>query len=302
MKHKLSIDFAILTSIISIFLFIGGYFYLDSYTDFFGYNQTSLGFSFQDYLIYGWINNLLTLFFIFVVFILISLVNTLQEKDLYESTSKIILGFFIFTFLVFWKILSKFWIYIVLIFLISISNYLILLIFLPLKKISIYLLKKLALILETIIDKLRPFFSPILQQVKETVDWKGEDEKQEVDNAMSIFSSHYIYFVLFYLIFIAVLIYVIYVGRVGTKEAQKDFSAQNFQNIIVKNELFNEWVKKRSFTINYPVSAKLLLCGSNKCLVGIPYSNIKNKKFETIPSQHNYLIMTVSPDQYIIIK
>lgn len=302
MKYKLSIDFAILSSIISIFLFTCGYIYLDSYTHFFGYNQSSLGFSFQDYLIYGWVNNLLTLFFIFVVFIVISLVNALQEQDVYESVSKIILGIFIFTFLIIWKLISKIWIYIAIILLICISKFLFLLLFLPVKKILISILKAIAFILEKIIQKLSPFFSPIFVQAKKAVDWEDKKDKEKVDSAMNIFSFHYVYFALFYLMFIAVLIYVIYVGRVGEKEAQKEFSAQTFENVIVKNELLNEWITKKSFNINYPVSAKLLLCGSNKCLIGIPTSNIKNKNSETIPIHHNYLIMTVNPEQYIIIK
>lgn len=302
MKYTLSIDFAILTSLVSIFLFTCGYFYLDSYTNFFGFNHSSLGFSFQDYLIYGWVNNILTLFLIFVMFLIISLVNTLQEQDLYESISKIILGFIIFIFLVLWKIFSKIWIYIAILALMSISNYLIFLIFLPLKQISIWFLKNIVNFLELIFNKLKPIFSPIFQQAKGSVNWESETDSEKIENAKKVFSYHYVYLVLFYLLFFAVLLYVIYVGKLGKKEAEKEFSTQTYQNIIVKNELLNEWIAKKNFNLDFPSPAKLLICGSNKCLIGIPTSNIKNKKLESIPSKDNYLIMTIDPNQYIIIK
>jgi hypothetical protein len=302
MKHKLSIDFAILTSLISVFLFTSGYIYLDSYTHFFGFNHSAFGFSFQDYLIHGWANNIFSLFIIFVMFLIISLINTLQEQDLYESITKICLGIFTFIILLTWKIISYTWKYTTLFLLAYLSNYLFLIFLMPLKKISIFVLKILFFFFEYIFNKSKPIFSPIFEQAKNTVDWKHESDSEKLDNAKKVFSYHYVYFVLFYLLFFSVLLYVVYVGKLGEKEAEKDFSNQSYRNIIVKNELLNEWITKKNFYLDFPSRTKLLLCGSNKCLIGIPISNLKNKNLESIPTRNNYLIMTVDPNQYIIMK
>ena len=102
--------------------------------------------------------------------------------------------------------------------------------------------------------------------------------------------------------FIFILFYIINAGKNGENEAIKNFNNTGSKQIILKNELLNEWLETKKLEIHYPVNAKILLCGSNKCLVAIPNINIKNPQYSSIPTLNNYLIMTIDTGNYIILK
>lgn len=302
MKYKLSIDFAIITSLISIFLFTCGYFYLDSFTHFLGFSHTSLGFTFQDYLMYGWVHNIFSLFLVFVIFLIISIINALQEQDLYESIVKIIFGIIVFFSILLWRILYRLWRSIALFLIMGLNNYFLFIIFLPIKHIIIFLLKIFLRSICFVVKKLRPKLSPIFKTTKQFVKWDNENDQVKVSNAQKVFERHYWYLVLFYLLFLTALFYVLHNGKTGKNDAEKAFSNNSSSSIIMKNELLNEWMAKKNFSLESPVQAKLFLCGSSKCLVGIPNSSIKNKNYFAIPSKHNYVILTIDANQYIYLK
>lgn len=302
MKYKLSIDFAIITSLISIFLFTCGYFYLDSFTHFLGFSHTSLGFTFQDYLMYGWVHNIFSLFLVFVIFLIISIINALQEQDLYESIVKIIFGIIVFFSILLWRILYRLLRSIGLFLMMGLNNSFLVKIFRPTKHLIICLLKIFLRSKCFFVKKLRPKLSPIFKTTKQAVQWDNENDQVKVSNAQKVFERHYWYLVLFYLLFLLALFHVIHNGKMGEKDAEKVFSNNSSSSIIMKNELLNEWMAKKNFSLESPVQAKLFLCGSSKCLVGIPNSSIKNKNYVAIPSKHNYIILTIDANQYIYLK
>lgn len=299
MKHNISLDFAVLSTLISIFLFTCGYIYLDSYTYFWGFNQSTLGFTFQDYLIHGGANNLLSLLIIFVVFIFFSLYNALKEKDLYGSFHKAILGFTIGIFIFIYEVFVKF----VLKFIFFNLSFLkkIILNFKPTMLFFALIGKNLIALTKFILRKSEPIIRDVVEKNKKAVNWEDKDESR-LEAAQKDFMSHYYYLVIFYLIFIFILFYIINEGKNGKNEAIKHFNNTGNKQIILKNELLNDWLETKNLKIHYPVNAKVLLCGSNKCLVAIPNINIKNPQNYSIPTLNNYLIMTIDPSNYIILK
>lgn len=300
MKQNIGLDFAVLSTIISIFLFTCGYIYLDSYTHFWGFNHSALGFSFQDYLIHGGANNILSLFVILVVFIAVSLINALREKDLYGSFYKVILGFVFGIFIFLYKISIKYILKAILKVLKTFKK--LIFRYKPVLNCFAWIGKNLTLFLKDLVKKVGPSIVDTVEQSKKAVKWDNTKDAVNIEAAQKDLMSHYFYLVIFYLTFLFLLFYIVNERKVGSEEAAKHFNGVASKQIIFKSDLLNEWLKIKNFQVNYPIKAKVLLCGSNKCLIAIPSINVKNINSVSIPSTNNYFIMTIESNNYIILK
>lgn len=300
MKQSIGLDFAVLSTLISVFLFTCGYIYLDSYTYFWGFNQATLGFSFQDYLIHGGTNNLLSLFFILIIFLFVSLFNSLREKDLYSSFYKVLLGVCIGILIFVYELLIKHIVKFTFKMLKNIKN--ILFKIKPIFSFFALIGKNIVFVLKYFLSKIGPIVINSVDKTKEAIKWDNENDTVKLEAASKDINSHYFYLVVFYLTFLFLLFYIVNEGKIGNKEATTHFNSTPSKQIILKNELLNDWLKLKNFEINYPIKAKVLLCGSNKCLIAIPSINVKNINSESIPTHNNHYIMAIESNNYIVLK
>ncbi|OTG82179.1 hypothetical protein [Acinetobacter sp. ANC 4648] len=308
MKNRISFDFAVVSTLLSGFIFLCGFFYLDSYVGFFDYHQSALGFNFQDYLMYGWINSLTALSLCFIAFIVISLVNTLYQKDLYKSFIKGLVRILTFPFVFLYNLFIK-WLLIRLIYLLKIFfEILFYIALLPLKckliyKISAYLGSGIKFFLNFIVfNRLKSAFNKTLVETGKFTEWKETEDNQNMDLIAKDVIIHYFYLILFYLLLLVGLYFLINIGKNAQKQAITEFNNDKYSLLIIKDELIETWLTNKNYKINYPIKIKIILCGSQKCLIAIPFSEIKNPNPSQIILKTNFLVKTIDPNNYIVIK
>ncbi|MCS6738607.1 hypothetical protein NOM94_01875 [Acinetobacter baumannii] len=319
MKVNFSLDIAILTTMTTIFLYVGGYFYLEGLIYYYGFSHSVLGFNFQDYLMYGWINGMLGIFFCGIAFVIISFFNTIYKKNVYKSFFKLatLLGTF-FVFFIFNMTIGL---------ILRLLNYTYIKLINPLfKKLYYFLIKKkffryfltfielasipffiLGLIFISVPIRFLLFlFKPALlesnEKAKKISKWNFEKDHKNIDLANNELMLHYCYLIVFYLIFLTFAFYNLKMYNNAEEQAIKSFNSSEFREIIIKDDVLESWLKIKNFNIDSPILAKVLFCGSTKCLIAIPSSQIKNVNHEQIPTKNNYYIKVIEPSNFIQIK
>lgn len=298
MKFNFSIDLALFTTIFTIFLFACGYFYYDGLISYYGFNQISLGLSIQDYLLYGWVHGMKGFIFGLIILIIVSLMHSIQQKNLYEVFVKFLLVVFTF-------------------FVLAIVNFLFKKPYTLLCSLALYIFNSLinsflqtplayfGAFVRRIGKKIGAYVKPALRDAAVTsekihrFDMTENDEK--IKSVINDTSLYYFYLVGFYLIFAGFTLYVISIGNDGKHKAEERFNSTSHSRIILKDELLSQWTKDKGYVLSSPISAKIIFCGSEKCLIAIKTSNINYQNGATVLSKNNYLMKMVNVDSYILL-
>lgn len=108
MKTNFNLDLALFFTSLSIILYSCGYFYIKAYTNYFDFTHESLGFDFQNFLIYGGLQGSQVIIIGILIPITLSLINKLIKQDVGKSIVKI-LYYILLTFIItIFKILTYF--------------------------------------------------------------------------------------------------------------------------------------------------------------------------------------------------
>lgn len=299
MKLNFSFDIALFTTIFTIYLFACGYFYYDGIISYYGFNQVSLGISLQDYLMRGWISGLSGLFIGLLILVIAAIFHTVSEKHLYEAFIKVIFVFFTFIFLVIFNLIFKYPLLKIWGSLLWLFNYLISSrlqgFFAAIGSFWINTGKK-------IIFFLKPIIKDSVDSAEKFHKFDIRENSDKIDQAIAHSGRYYIYLVCFYILFFSFVFYVISIGKDSQKLSEHIFNQTHHSQIIINDKLVSDWASEKRLNIDNPVTAKIIMCGTQKCLVAIKMSNLKYQNGSTLISNHNYLIKLIDPTSYVLLK
>ncbi|WP_151765983.1 hypothetical protein [Acinetobacter colistiniresistens] len=264
MKTNFSVDLAFFITAMSIFLFACGFFYINSYIGFYGYNPEILGYSFQNYLVIGGINGAQGICFILLILLAISLINGLRNKNILNSAGKAIAYIFTTLIVFIYNILYK-----------SILRHIV--IFFKFLFTEVRGFKHLYLLLRTIFKNLIKLFSFFFKSSlveahdysKESVDWNDNTDSKNIDNGLKELLTHYIYLVVVYVLLFSSVFYLSNIETEAKAEANERMKKAAIVDLIVKDEMLNEYFKIIKIENNEVLKAKILKCGPTNCLIAI---------------------------------
>lgn len=308
MKTNFSIDLAILFTALSIFVYACGYFYLENYVGFFSYTHQALGFNFQDYLIIGSLQGIGGILFSFVLLLLISLVNTLSNKNITKSFLKgifYIIFYFIFLVLNIFYYLSIFPI----IFFLKKTLALIKLKFPFFSFLSKALfIGSLTVALIVFLFIFQPFkfiFSKTHKLAKKEVNWSDTIDKTNIDNGIHEFLYYYGYLIASYLIVLTTVFYLSGIEKKGTEDAKSQFIKETINIIHIKDDSIDDLFKSNNLKKPKLLKVKFITCGTNKCIVLIESDKkitINFTKQGLVYFNNPYFYRLISNSDYTIIN
>lgn len=299
MKFNFSFDIAVFTTMFTIYLFVCGFFYYDGLISYYGFNHVSLGISIQDYLMYGWVSGMSGLVVGFLILLIATLVHTVYQNNLYEVMVKFIFVFFTFIFLFVFNLFFKKFLMELWQLLLSIFNTIV----------NSRMQKPLSVLGHFWISIGRNILNFIKPAVKDAIDTSEKlhnfdvlENSEKIDKVVQSGGIYYAYLVGFYLLFFTFTFYVISIGKDARKEAEKIFNSTGYSQLIINDELISNWIKDKKLTISYPAKAKIILCGTQKCLIAIHTSNLKYESGLSLNTKQNYIMKLVNPDSYVSFK
>ncbi|MEN8991500.1 hypothetical protein ABD624_05975 [Avibacterium paragallinarum] len=299
MKFNFSFDIALFTTIFTIYLFVCGYFYYDGLISYYGFNQVSLGISIQDYLMYGWVNGMSGLVVGFLILLLAALVHTVYQNNLYEVMIKFIFVFitfillFIFN-LIFKRILVKLWQILLTIFIYTINSK----IQKPLSVVGLFWIS----LGQFTLNIIKPAAKDAIDSSEKFHNFEVIEHSEKIDKIVQSGGIYYAYLVGYYILFFTFTFYVISIGKDARKEAENEFNSTKHNQIIIDDALITDWLEAKKLTITYPAKAKVIHCGTQKCLIALHTSNLKDANGLTLNTKQNYLIKLVNTESYVELK
>src|SRR5690606_13725446 len=102
------------------------------------------------------------------------------------------------------------------------------------------------------------------------------EHSEKIDKIVQSGGIYYAYLVGFYILFFTFTFYVISIGKDARKEAENEFSSTKHNQIIIDDALITDWLEAKKLTITYPAKAKVIHCGTQKCLIALHTSNLKD--------------------------
>ncbi|OTG93677.1 hypothetical protein [Acinetobacter sp. ANC 3832] len=308
MKTNFSLDLALFFTCLSIVLYSCGYFYIKSYTEYFEYTHESLGFDFQNYLIYGGLQGSQVIILGILIPITLSLINNLIKKNISKTLSKVF-SYIIIT---------------IILFIVKIIVCIFKIFYYPVEKISnfIYKFNKLSTYLEAVIlFTLMIILSPILLLIKLLIEiinlikptvvlthniaktesnWDSAVDTPNVDEGFKELITHYLSSLVIYLLFFLAIYYLINIEKDGHNDAQKRIKDSQSISLIIKDEKINQWYSENKIKEPSTKEVKILICGKVKCLIAVkvPYKiSYTQQNLITIKS---YLYTTIDNYNYSV--
>ncbi|MCT9978950.1 hypothetical protein M2R48_11475 [Acinetobacter sp. I-MWF] len=314
MKTNFSVDLALLFTALSIFLYACGYFYIKNYVGYFGYSHHSLGYDFQNYLITGGLQGVKGLMFSFILLLLISLANTLTNKNISKSFIKG--GLYIATFLfvlifniLFYTIIKPF------LFILKIPYYIISIFsdflyrkfpilchYIEIVLIIIILL--LGLFFALITYPLKLLFRKTHNTSKNEINWNDSIDTQNIDKGFKEIIYYYAYLIVFYLLILITVFYLAGIEKKGTSDAINQFIYSDTNSISIKDDSIDYLFKSQRLTTPKFLNVKFMTCGTNKCLILIDANkniDISFTKQGLIIFKNPYFHKTISNSDYTLI-
>ncbi|EHU1703092.1 hypothetical protein A1Z17_RS05760 [Acinetobacter baumannii] len=296
MKTNFNVDLAFFLTAMSIFLFACGFFYINSYISYYGYNPEILGYSFQNYLVIGGLNGAQGICFILLILLAISLITGLKNKNILQSAGKALTYLFTIVIAFFCRFLYNIFIK----YIIKAARYLFTQV--PVFK-HIYLFTRVILIFFA--SLLSYVFKPSLIEAhnfcRDSVDWDDSTDSKNIDMGLKELLSHYIYLIIVYALLFSSVFYLSNIENTAKKEAGEKLKTAQIVNLVIKDEVLNEYFKVFKIQNNEVVKAKILKCGPTNCLIAIDTDYLKSKDKDKDKAHFkNYIIKPISSTGYVL--
>lgn len=306
MKTNFNLDLALFFTSLSIILYSCGYFYIQAYVRYLDFTHESLGFDFQNYLIYGGLQGSQVIFLGILIPITLSLVNKFINQNISKSVTKIFNYIIIFVVVILVKTIMA-----ILRFIYTpvkaisdfiykfhkLASYLELLTFILLFIVCIPLIAIIYL-LKKIKDKLKPSVLDTHKFAKDEIHWNSSIDTPNIDKGLKELLIHYIGSVIIYVLFFIGIYYLIDIEKNGSSNAKKDLLFAPITNLTIKDEKITQWYQLNKIKEPITKNIKILICGKSKCLVAVevpPKLIFTNQNLPVIKSN---LLTTINNDNY----
>ncbi|MHA3081684.1 hypothetical protein ACX1NX_00555 [Acinetobacter sp. ANC 5383] len=292
MKTNFSLDLTLILTILSIFTFSCGYFYINSYFSHLNYDQAILGLNLQEYMVAGGLRGMKGIIWFFLILLGISLINSIYNKSLNKTLEKIISYTIAFPFVflyhaIFIKIFKA--IYWILTNVIIIKNLYTLLV-----TILRFIVKILAFIFRSTIVKTH-------HTISTGVVWDNRTDSDNASKFTTELLTHNFALVGILLVTLSALSFLINIEKTAKKDVVTHLNSnKNFVNILVKDDLLKEIKLVTPDKSNYRLG-KILYCGPTNCLIAFQRNNatlpLQDKNFSNLKTDDQIKRLL---DKYII--
>lgn len=289
-RKNIFLDLTFLTTTLTVFTYISGNSFVSSFMRYFDYSEGALGLTLQEYLKLGGLNGFIGIFSFFLGLLIISLINTLCDKQIHISIFRGIAYFLLFPLVFIYNWIDSYGT-------------------LPTSwqlKIS-YLKQGSKNKIGHIVKETRPTRYLIhLVRLKthialyKFVDWKENQDHTNIEEGVKEFLRYYFYLILMYILVLTILNFFIGIENSGKTSAETSFKAED-KPIFFKDEIVQDYLNKNYKNISYPLKGKILICGSTNCLVAIRLKDyaLKDKNSTENP---DYLIKPIANISYLNFK